>query len=48
MDEITKDKIKAAEQVLIDNGIEASEADTVLQAVCYVLLDWDPYLDVEE
>lgn len=48
MDEITKDKIKAAEQVLIDNGIEADEADIVLQALCYALLDWDPYLDVED
>lgn len=42
---ITQDKIKAAEQVLIDNGIEPDEADTVLQAIGYVLLDTELYDD---
>ncbi len=36
-------KIKAAEQVLIDNGIETDEAQVVLQAIGYVLLDKDLY-----
>ena len=40
---ITPEKIAAAVQVLIDNGIEADEAKTVLQAVCYVLLDKEIY-----
>ena len=38
-----EEKVKAAEQVLIDNGIEADEAQTVLQALCFVLLDEDIY-----
>ena len=42
---ITQSKIKAAEQVLIDNGIEPDEADTVLQAIGYVLLDTELYDD---
>ena len=36
-------KIKAAEQVLVDNGIEADEAQTVLQDVGFALLDEDIY-----
>lgn len=36
---ITKDKIEAAKRVLVDNGIESDEADTVLQAIGYALLD---------
>ncbi len=40
---ITAEKIKAAEQCLIDNGIEAEEAETVLQALGYILLDTDLY-----
>lgn len=35
--------IRKAEQVLIDNGIEADEAETVLQAIGYVLLDEELY-----
>lgn len=38
--------IKKAEQVLIDNGIEEDEADTVLQAVGYTLLDVELYPDL--
>ena len=38
-----KKTIKKAEQVLIDNGIEADEASSVLQALGYVLLDEELY-----
>ena len=38
---ITGPAIDRACQVLIDNGIEPEEADTVLQAVCYALLDFE-------
>lgn len=44
---ITKEQIKAAEQVLIDNGIEADEAQTVLQAIGYTLLDEELYPEEE-
>lgn len=40
---ITKENIKAAEQVLIDNGIEEDEVQVVLQAVGYALLDEELY-----
>ena len=40
---ITAAKIKAAEQVLTDNGIEADEVQTILQAIGYVLLDTELY-----
>ena len=40
---ITDEDIKRAEQVLIDNGIDADEADVVLQAVGYTLLDRELY-----
>lgn len=40
---ISKEDIINAEQVLIDNGIEADEASTVLQAIGYVLLDLELY-----
>ena len=45
---ISKEAIKKAEQVLIDNGIEADEADIVLQAIGYVLLDEELYPEEEE
>lgn len=35
--------IKKAEQILIDNGIETDEADIVLQAIGYALLDMELY-----
>lgn len=40
---ITKHQIAAAEQVLSDNGIEADEVTTVLQAIGYALLDMELY-----
>lgn len=36
---IDESKLKKAEQCLIDNGIEPDEAETVLQALGYILLD---------
>lgn len=39
MRKFPRSKIQKAEQALIDNGIEADEAQTVLQAIGYVLLD---------
>lgn len=41
--EITTAHILAAEQVLADNGIEADETSTVLQAIGYALLDTELY-----
>ena len=38
-----KKNITATEQVLIDNGIDADEADVVLQAIGYTLLDTELY-----
>ena len=38
-----KKNIIATEQVLIDNGIDADEADVVLQAIGYTLLDMELY-----
>ncbi len=35
--------IEKAEKVLIDNGIESDEADTVLQALGYVLFNDELY-----
>jgi hypothetical protein len=40
---ITLEKIKMAEKCLIDNGIDADEAETVLQAIGYILLDAELY-----
>ena len=37
----TKAIIETAKQCLIDNGIEKDEADTVLQALGYILLNCD-------
>ena len=39
----SKEAIKKAEQILIDNGIEADEVQTVLQAVGYALLNKELY-----
>ena len=41
--EITRDKIKKAEQCLVDNGIDEDEAAVVLQALGYILLDKEIY-----
>lgn len=40
---ISEDRIKEAEQCLINNGIEEDEAYTVLQALGYILLDTELY-----
>lgn len=40
---ITSDKIKSAKKCLIDNGVEPDEADNVLQALGYILLDKEFY-----
>lgn len=42
---ISRDDIRKAEEVLIDNGIEKDEAPVVLQALGYVLLDKELYPD---
>lgn len=41
--EISRKEIEKAENVLIDNGIDEDEAETVLQALGYVLLDVELY-----
>lgn len=43
--EISEANIKAALKVLIDNGVEADEAATVLQAIGYSLLDAELFPD---
>lgn len=43
----SKEQIKKAEQVLIDNGIEPDEAATVLQAIGYTLLEEELYPEPE-
>lgn len=40
---VTEEDIKRAEQVMIDNGIDPDEADVVLQAIGYALLDVELY-----
>lgn len=45
---IDNSKIRAAEKCLIDNGIEPDEANTVLQAIGYILLDTELYPDTLE
>ena len=36
---MTKEIFDKAKQCLIDNGIEIDEAEVVLQALCYILLN---------
>ena len=36
---MTREVFKKAKQCLIDNGIEVDEAEVVLQALCYILLN---------
>ena len=36
---LTQEKLNKGKQCLIDNGIEADEAEIVLQALCYILLN---------
>ena len=40
---ISKEDIQRTEQVLIDNGIDEDEAQIVLQAIGYTLLDLELY-----
>lgn len=40
--------IEECVQILIDNGIEIDEADTVLQAIGYALIDTELYPDDED
>ena len=46
--EIDDYDIERAERVLIDNGIEPDEAEVVLQAIGYVLLDTELYPEEDE
>ena len=48
--EITSEDIVRSKQVLIDNGIEEDEADSVLQALGYTLIDTElfPYPECED
>ena len=41
---IDEKRIEAAEQILVDNGIDEDEACVVLQAIGYALLDMELYL----
>lgn len=41
--EIPRENLRAAEQCLIDNGIDSEEAEIVLQALGYILLDIELY-----
>lgn len=43
---MNKNKVEAAEKVLVDNGIEEDEASTVLQAIGYSLLDTELYPEI--
>lgn len=40
---IDEKRIEAAEQILIDNGIQGDEVCVVLQAIGYALLDMELY-----
>jgi hypothetical protein len=48
--EITSEDIVKSKQVLIDNGIEEDEADSVLQALGYTLIDTElfPYPECKD
>lgn len=39
MNIVNQQSFDKAKQCLIDNGIEPDETETVLQALCYILLD---------
>lgn len=45
---MNKNKVEAAEKVLVDNGIEEDEASTVLQAIGYALMDTELYPEDDE
>lgn len=38
-DIFNRNKVKKALQCLLDNGIDTDECPTVLQALCYILID---------
>lgn len=40
---ISSEQLHAAEQCLVDNGIDSDEAATVLQALGYILFDQELY-----
>ncbi len=40
---ITKDQVAATEKILIDNGVEASEAPVVLEAIGFALINQSIY-----
>ena len=40
---ISEDRLKEAEQVLVQHGIEPDMADCVLEEIGYILLDTDLY-----
>ncbi len=43
--DLTPKKLEDANKCLADNGIEPDECETVLQALCYILLDLEIYPD---
>lgn len=43
---VSREKIDKAIQCLIDNGIEADEAETVLQAIGYILIDEELFPEI--
>lgn len=45
---VDEEDISRAEKVLLDNGIDPDEVDTVLQAVGYALLDTELYPENED
>ena len=45
---IDETKLKKAAQRLIDNGLEPDEAETVMQALGYILLDKELYSATQE
>lgn len=45
---VPEEKIARAKQCLIDNGIEDDEAETVLQALCYILMDTEIFPEEEK
>jgi len=45
-EDISKDKVQEALQILIDNGVDEDVADTVLQEIGHALLDTEPFLEL--
>lgn len=38
---MTKDRVLAAQRVLMDNGIDVGETDVIIEALGYILMDED-------